>query len=318
MLKVFYIVIGLVAIVVLLASTLFTVDETEYAIVTTFGKLAKVIKEPGLQCKLPSPAQRVIRFDKRLQVFDPRPTENFTLDRKNLVIDCFACWRIADPERFLVKVQSIAGAENSLAVLVASELATELGKHELSALVSMNEEDVKLEELMDIVTGRCRKVAETDYGIDVLNVSVKRINFPDANKNAVYERMRAERQQKAKEYRAGGEEQAMIIRGDTDQERREILAKAYKESQEIKGEGDAEAIRIYAQAYNQDPKFYKFMRTLASYKKILYNDTTLVMSSDAEFLKLLTNFDPAEFGDPAHLDKSTEQGQATEQEMGKK
>jgi membrane protease subunit HflC len=284
--------IGIAAIVLLFCSVSFTVDETEYAIVTTFNKPVRTITEPGLYWKLPAPAQAVLRFDKRLQIFDPRPTESFTLDRKNLVVDSFACWCIEDPERFLVKVGNVAGAENSLAMLVASELGAELGKHELSAVVSIDEEQVKLAEIMDAVTKRCRVAASSDYGIDVRDVRIKRINLPDENKESVYERMRAEREQKAKEYRATGEEQATTIRAKTELEQREILSNAYKEAQRIKGEGDAEAIRVYSEAYAKAPKFYEFMRTLAAYKKVLGEETTVVLSSDTELMRLLTHFDP--------------------------
>jgi len=277
--------------------SLFTVNETEYAIVTTFGKPVKTIMEPGLFWKLPSPAQTVLRFDNRLQLFDPRPTENFTLDRKNLVVDSYACWQIAEPNRFLKKTQTLTGAENSLAVLVASQLSTELGRHELSAVVSVEEGKVKLDEIMSAVTERCREIALEDYGIDVVDVCIKRVNLPDENKQSVYQRMRAEREQKAKEYRAEGEEKATIIRADTEKQQREILSLAYKEAQEIKGKGDAQAIQIYADAYNQDPEFYKFMRTLSAYEKVLTEDTTLVLSSDSQFFKMLMDFDAAGFLD---------------------
>jgi len=277
-------------------SMVYTVDETQYAIVTTFGKPVKTIKEAGINFKLPAPAQTVLIFDKRLQIFDPRPTENFTSDRKNIVVDSFATWRIADPGKFLVKVRTMTGAENSLAVLVASELNTELGKHALSDLLSTNEQDVKLTELMDVVTARCREASLEDYGIEVTDVRIKRLNFPEENKYAVYQRMRAEREKKAKEYRAQGEEQAMIIRGDTDQEVREIRARAYAKAQQIKGEGDAKAIRIYSKAYSQDPEFYKFIRTLKAYRNVISPDTTIVMSSDSAFLKLLTEFDSSDSG----------------------
>ncbi|HIJ66307.1 MAG TPA: protease modulator HflC [Candidatus Hydrogenedentes bacterium] len=285
---------------------LFTVDETQYAIVTTFGKPVKTITEPGLYWKLPAPAQTVLRFDKRLQIFDPRPTENFTRDRKNLVVDSYACWRVVDPNRFLEKTQTIEGAESSLSVLVASQLSAELGKHELSAIVSVKEGEVKLDEIMDSVTQRCRDTALADYGIEVLDVRIKRVNLPDENKQSVYRRMRAEREQKAKEYRAQAEEQAMIIRADTDKQQREILSAAYKDAQGIKGEGEAEAIRVYAAAYNRDPKFYRFMRTLAAYKKILTENTTLVLSSESEFLKILSDFDPAAFSNEAENDAEGE------------
>ena len=159
--------------------------------------------------------------------------------------------------------------------------------------MSVDEGEVQLEALTAAVTERCHEVALRDYGIDVVDVRIKRFNLPYENKQSVYERMRAERDQKAKEYRAEGEEQATTIRAKTEFERSAILSQAYKEAQEIKGKGDAEAIRIYAEAYDADPAFYKFTRTLSSYKKVFGEQTTLVMSADSELLRLLTDFDPA-------------------------
>lgn len=271
----------------------FTVDETQYGVVTTFGRPARQISEPGLYWKWPSPIQSVLRFDKRLQVFDPRPTENFTLDRKNLLVDCYACWRIGNANRFLEKVQTIEGAENSLAMLVASELSAELGKHELSAIISTKEEEVQLSTIMASITERCRTTAAKDYGIEIEDVRIKRVNLPDENKQSVYRRMRAEREQKAKEYRAQGQEKATMIRAETEQRQREVLSTAYKEAQKIKGEGEAAAMRLYAQAYGQAPELYKFRRTLDAYKKVLTGDTTMVLSSESKFLELLTHFDAA-------------------------
>ena len=282
----------LVIAVVLVRSSVFTVSETEYVIVTTFGKPVRTISEPGFNRKWPAPIQSVLRFDKRLQIFDPRPTESFTLDRKNLVIDTFTCWRIADPDRFLVKVGSLSGAENSLSMLVASRMGSELGKHELSDLISIEPDQVKLTQIMQSVTDACKTVAEENYGIDVVDVRIKRINLPDENKESVYERMRAEREQKAKEYRASGEEEAMAIRSKTELEKREILSAAYRDAQQIKGQGDADAIRIYQEAYQKNPDFYTFMRTLSSYKTILGEETTMVMSAENDLLKLLTEFNP--------------------------
>lgn len=287
-----FIAIATVVVVIVINSMLFTVDEARYAIVTTFGKPVRTIKTPGLHWKWPAPAQTVLSFDKRTQVFDPRPTENLTLDRKNIVVDSYACWRIADPNKFLVKVQTMVGAENSLGMLVTSELSTELGKHNLSALVSTGKEQNQLAEIVSAVTRSCETVAAQDYGIEILDVRIKRINLPEENKDYVYERMRAERQEKATRYRAEGEQEALRISGETDQKVREIRSKAYADAQRIKGEADAKALRIYAEAYSRDPAFYKFMRTLQSYEKILGEDTTVIMSSRSELLKLLTDFDP--------------------------
>ncbi len=293
--KQLYVIMAAVVVVLGAYMVLFTVDETEYATVTTFGKPVDIIKEPGLYKKWPAPVQSVISFDKRVQLFDPRPTENFTLDKKNLVVDSYACWRINEPDKFLEKVQTIQGAEDSLAVLMMSQLGAQLGRHELSAIVSVDEEEVKLDDIMRTVTEECRKIAMADYGIEVLDVRIKRVNLPEENKQSVYRRMRAEREQKAKQYRAEGEQQAMVVRAETDRKQREILSEAYKKAQKIKGEGEAQAYRLYAGAYKKDNEFFKFMRTLRAYEEILTEETTLVMSSESEFLKLISDFDPEEF-----------------------
>lgn len=284
-------VIVVTVLVTVLRSVFFVVSETEYVIATTFGKPVRTIMDAGLYAKWPSPIQSVQYFDNRLQIFDPQPTEAFTLDRKNLVIDAFLLWEIEEPLRFLSKVGSLVGAESSLAALLTSEISAELGQHELSNLLSVETEAIKMDEIMDTVTNRCADAAEKDYGIRVIRAGIKRINLPPENKESVYERMRAEREQKAREYRAEGQEQATVIRAKTDLEKRQILAEAYQQAQVTKGEGDAEALRIYADAYGEDPAFYKFMRTLDSYKNILKSDTTVLMSSDSELMKLLLDFD---------------------------
>jgi len=228
-------VIVVTVLVTLLRSVFFVVSETEYVIATTFGKPVRTIMDAGLYAKWPSPIQSVQYFDNRLQIFDPQPTEAFTLDRKNLVIDAFLLWEIEEPLRFLSKVGSIVGAESSLAALLTSEISAELGQHELSNLLSVEAEAIKMDEIMDTVTNRCADAAEKDYGIRVIRAGIKRINLPPENKESVYERMRAEREQKAREYRAEGQEQATVIRAKTDLEKRQILAEAYQEAQVTKG-----------------------------------------------------------------------------------
>ncbi|MCK5862051.1 MAG: protease modulator HflC [Candidatus Hydrogenedentes bacterium] len=289
--RIITLVIVITVIVAVLRSVFFVVDETQCVIATTFGKPVRTITSAGLYVKWPNPIQAVQYFDKRLQIFDPQPAEAFTLDRKNIVIDAFLLWKIEEPLRFLSKVGSITGAESNLAALLTSEINAELGKYELSDLISVETEDIKLGEIIEMVTNRCAGAAAQDYGIRVIRAGMKRINLPPENKDSVYKRMRAEREQKAREYRAEGQEQATVIRAKTDLEKRQILAEAYQQAQTSKGEGDAEALRIYADAYEEDPRFYKFMRTLDSYKKILKSDTTVLMSSDSALMKLLLDFD---------------------------
>ena len=292
-------VIVLTVVVALSRSVFFIVNETQHAIATTFGKPVRTITSAGLYVKWPNPIQAVQYFDNRLQIFDPQPSEAFTLDRKNLVIDAFLLWEIKEPLQFLSKVGSITGAESSLAALLTSEISAELGRHELSGLLSVETEEIKLGEIIETVTERCADAAERDYGIRVVRAGVKRLNLPPENKESVYERMRAEREQKAREYRAEGQEQATVIRAKTDFEKRQILAEAYQKAQITKGEGDAGALRIYAEAYDEDPRFYKFMRTLDSYTSILKSDTTVLMSSDSALMKLLLDFDASSVAEVA-------------------
>jgi membrane protease subunit HflC len=268
------------------ATTFFAVDETQVAVVTQFGRVVRVIPDAGLHVKFPW--QSRIVFDKRLQTFNPRPSEFLTRDKKNLVVDSFICWRIGDAQRFLQSVNDTSGAEMRLRDILWSELSIGLGNHDLSDLVSTRAEEVKVAQIMEDVTGRCRQSAAEHYGIEVADVRIKRINLPEQNRDSVFERMRAERDRIAKQYRAEGEEQATKIIAEAEREKTSILATAYEKAEKIRGQGDAESMRIYAAAYNRDPQFYKMIRTLDAYKKFLNDKTTVILSSDSELLKLLT------------------------------
>jgi membrane protease subunit HflC len=278
--------------VLLVARCFFTVDETEWAMVVRFGRLVRVVGDAGLHLRLPIDSVR--KFDKRLQIYNPPATEMLTGDKKNLVVDAFVVWRIADPVRFLQSVGDNLGAEARLHDLVWSELAAAMGNYELGRLVAVrsevadNGERTALTELAESVRERCRPNALRLYGIELVDVRLKRLNFPEQNKEAVFARMRAERERIAKRYLAEGEEIATRIKAEADREKERILADAYRQAERIKGEGDAEAARIYGQAFSRDPQFYKMLRTLDAYKKAMDDKTTVVLSSDSEFLRLLT------------------------------
>ncbi len=270
-----------------LISALFTVDETEIAIVSRFGNPIRVIDQPGLKIKLPSPFETVYKFDKRIMVFESRPSEYLTGDKKNIVVESFACWRIADARRFLQTVKNRSGAEIRLGDMINSQLGAMLGTVPLNSLISPDPNAVKTDEINRKLTEICAKKALENYGIEVVSVRLKRLNFPQQNKASVFNRMRSERERIAKKYRAEGKEQAAKIRAETDKQVSAILSAAYRDAERIKGEGDAEAARIYAEAYSKDAEFYKLTRTLESYKKFLDEQTTIVLSSDAELLRLL-------------------------------
>jgi membrane protease subunit HflC len=267
-------------------NSFYVVPETQTAIVTLFGKPTRTIKEAGLFFKWP--VEGLLRFEKRLMVYNPRPSEFLARDKKNLVIDSAVLWRIVDPNRYLQTIGDMVVAEMRLHDIVWAALAAEIGKVELSDLVSIEPGRVRSAAVMKKVLEAARPVAATQFGIEVVDVLLKRLTFPEQNKQSVFARMRAERQRIAKQYRAEGEEAAIRIRADADKQRDILLSEAYREAETLKGRGDAEATRIYGEAYSKDPQFYKLVRTLDSYRKILDDKTNIILSSDSELLKLLT------------------------------
>ncbi|MFQ5808570.1 MAG: protease modulator HflC, partial [Armatimonadota bacterium] len=290
-------IVGTAVFLVLVWRTLFAVDETQHVIVTQFGRpVRQIVDSPGLHCKLPY--QSLVRFDNRLLLYDPTASEFLTMDKKNVLIDTFVAWRIRDPIRFLQAVTNIAGAEPRLHEIVWAELSATLGKYPLDALVS-SEAPVQTDQIMRAVRHSCSEGRQasaaggarpglSEYGIEIADVRIKRINLPEQNKQSVFDRMRAERQRDAKRYRAEGEQEALKIRADADKQRETILSEAYREAGRIKGDGEASATRIYAEAYNRDPEFYKLTRTLESYEKLFDKDTTALLSSDSELLRIMT------------------------------
>ena len=262
-----------------------TVKETEFVLVTQFGRPLYTTGQAGLHVKWPF--QSATYFDRRLRVYNPRPSEFLTRDKKNIVVDTYVAWRIQNPDRFLQSVGDPVAAEMRLHDIVWSGLSAVLGGHDLESLVSPSGK-VESSDLMDRLAILTDRAALEQYGISVVDVRIKRLNLPEQNKQSVYARMRAERERIARQYRAEGEEQALSIRADADRQKAEILSEAYKQAEKLRGQGDAESTRIYGQAYSKNPRFYKLLRTLEAYKKVLDDKTTAVLSSDSELLKVLT------------------------------
>ena len=272
--------------------TLLFVDEAEFVIVTQFGRPVETLREAGLHLKLPY--QSAIRIDKRLQIYDPRPSEFLTSEKKNVDLDVFVCWRVEEPLAFLENVTNATGAEARLHDIIWSELAAEVGRRTLDAIVSVEADAHSLDELVDAVTERCAERASGSYGIRVVDVSLKRIALPQQVRDSVFQRMRAERTRMARRYRAEGEEEALKIRAEADKQRTVLLAQAYAEAETTRGAAEAEAIKTYAAAHQKDPAFYELLRTLEAYRKILDSKTTIVLSADSDLLKYLTHgADPA-------------------------
>jgi modulator of FtsH protease HflC len=281
----YYPVVAGAAIVLCACLTLFPVRETEFVLVTQFGRPVRTVTEAGLSAKWPF--QTAIYFDRRLRIYNPRPSEFLTRDKKNVVVENYVAWKIQNPDRFVQTVGDAPAAEMRLHDIIWSGLSATLGTHDLDSLVGADAEKVETPALLDRLTTLTDRSALEQYGINVVDVRIKRLNLPEQNKQSVYARMRAERERIARQYRAEGEEQALSIRADADRQKEGILSAAYKQAEDIKGQGDAESTRIYGQAYSRNPGFYKLLRTLESYKKVLDDKTTAILSSDSELLKIL-------------------------------
>jgi len=280
------------AVLLLAWRTFFTVRETEFVLVTEFGRPLYTVTGAGLHAKWFF--RSATYFDRRLRVYNPRPSEFLTRDKKNLVVESFVAWRIEDPRRFVETVGDPVAAEMRLHDIVWSGLSAALGSHDLESLISPSQASVKAPAMLDSLADLTDRAALASYGIRVVDVRIKRLNLPEQNKQSVFARMRAERERIARQYRAEGEEQALSIRADADRQREELLSAAYKDAEKIKGEGDAESTRIYSQAYARNPRFYKLLRTLESYRKIFDDKTTAILSSDSELLKVLMRGETAQ------------------------
>ncbi len=273
-------IIGLALVIALTSMSMFTVHITQSAVLLELQKPKEIITEPGLYFKIPF-IQKVRYFSKQLLDNDSPPAEVITRDKKNLLIDNFSLWRITDPLKFLETVRSVNGARARLDDIVYSELRVEIGTHDLHAAVTESRETImaKITKEANLKSG--------EYGIELVDVRIKRIDLPPEIANSIFNRMRTERERIAKEYRSEGNEEATKIRATTDKEKTILIAEAYKQEQTVRGKGDAKAIKIYADALQKDPKFYAFIRSMEAYKTSLKNDTTILMTEDSDFLKFL-------------------------------
>lgn len=282
-----YILPALAALAFIVATLVFfQVDTTEYVIVTQFGDPVRAITSPGLYTKLPDPIQSAIRLNNRLRLYTLPQAEFLTQDKKNVVVETYSTWRVADPLLFLKSVRDAPGAEARLADILKSELGVALGKYDLSSLVTVEAAAMQLPAMMDQV--RTNIDGRTgQYGFSVTDVRLKLITYPEANQASVFQRMRAERQRIARQLRSEGAEQAAKIRAEADTEAATIRAEAKREAESIRGTADAKAIDIYAQAYGKDEEFYRFLRTLQSYETFIDKGTTLILPTDSELLRFL-------------------------------
>jgi membrane protease subunit HflC len=280
--------IALIVLLILLFFMIgFQVRQTELAVLTRFGQPVRVIDHPGLYLKWPWPIETVNRFDGRLNFFDIRISEALTRDKRNVIVPVFVVWKIRNALRFLEAMGGNENAQNKLDSLVSSAKNTILANYDFNQLVSSNPDKVKLAEIEKKIAEATAPQARETFGITIEQVGIKRLTLPAVNTQYVLERMRAERAQFAEQYRAEGRRQADEINAQTAAEQTVILAKARQKAEETRGKGEAEAAHIYAQAHAQAPEFYRFLRELEAFKKVVNGGTTLVLDSKTPPFELL-------------------------------
>ena len=277
-------VIVILALIILLANSLYIVTDKQTAILLRFGEFIDPKIESGLHFKVPI-LNTVRKFDSRVLTLDAIPQPYFTEEKKRLIVDAFVKWRISDNEQFYIT--SSGGQLSALRTLLTQRvdegLRNQFGKRTVQDVIS-GERD----ELMRVLTADLNKVANSELGVEVIDVRVKKIELPSEVNDSVYNRMRTERERLAQELRAEGNEIAEEIRANADKERTVILADAYKTAEIIKGEGDAEATSTYAKAFNKNPEFYEFTRSLSAYQSTFENKSdVLLIDPESDFFKYL-------------------------------
>lgn len=271
----------LVVALFLVYTTFFTVQQTEIALVLQLGKPVRVVDHPGLQVKVPL-VQNVVIYDRRILDFEPPAEEVIASDQKRLIVDTYARFKITDPLLFYQSVGTEDAADTRLGSVISAAVRRVIGNVELQAVISSQRANI-MKQIRDEVNQEGKS-----FGIDVVDVRLRRADLPEENEEAIYARMKAERQREAAQYRAQGAQQAQQIRADADRQRIEIIADAQRQAQILRGEGDAQSITIYADAYGKDPGFFAFYRSLQAYQTGLSGPgTTLVLSPDSEFFKYL-------------------------------
>ena len=286
--KLFAGVVAVLLAVVLASNTLYIIHATERGVLLKFGKVVESDLPPGLHWKLPM-VHEVRKFDARILTLDARPERFLTVEKKGIIVDSFAKWRIQDVGTFYTATNGEeARVEQLLAQRINEGLRNQFATRSLQEVVS-GERDQLMEEL----TASLNKLTLERYGIQLVDVRVKRIDLPEQVSDSVFSRMTTEREREAREHRSKGKEQAEVIRADADRQRTIIEAEAYRDSEQMRGEGDAKAAAIYAAAYNRDPEFYSFVRSLTAYKETFRTKgDILLVAPDSEFFRYLKDNTP--------------------------
>jgi len=273
----------LVVLTVLAYNSLFFVEQRVQSLILQFGEPIRVIKEPGLNFKIPL-AQNIVKFDKRILLFDNSAEEIIAADKKRLIVDAFVRYKIVDPLKFYQTVRFEAALNNRLGSVVNNSLRAVLGRVPLEAVIS-DRRELLMKEVSDLVAERA-----TQFGISIEEVRIKKADLPSENSEAIYRRMQTERQQEAAQIRAIGEEKARFIRAESEKQKTVLLAEAQRDSDILRGQGDAEKNKILGKAFNKDPDFFAFYRAMQAYSKALTEgDTTMVLSPKSDFFEFFGN-----------------------------
>jgi membrane protease subunit HflC len=274
--------VGIITALVLVGF-LFTMNEREQGLVLQFGEPKRVIQTSGLHYKIPL-IQNVVRYDKRILEYNLPVEEVIAVDKKRMLVDSFARFKIIDPLEFYKTVGNETNVRNRLNSNVISSLRRVVGRVTLDELLSAERSNI-MERIKIEVNEEAKR-----FGIEVVDVRIRRADLPEANSQAIFERMISERVREAKEFRAKGAEEAQRIRAEADKEKTVILAEATRKSEILRGEGEAESISIYSNAFEKDAEFYSFYRTMQAYTKVLGEEgTTMILSPDSQFLKYLNS-----------------------------
>lgn len=280
-----FIVASVLVALMVLSSTLFIVDQRQFAVIYGLGEIKEVINEPGLKFKLPPPVQTVVFLDRRVQTLDsPETRPIFTAEKKSLVVDWLVKWRLIDPKAFILSngAADMRNFETRLSPIVQAAFNEEVTKRTVQAMLATDRDAV-----MQGVKSRLADEAKS-FGIEVIDVRIKRVDFSANITSAVYQRMVSERTRVANELRSTGRAEGERIRADADRQAEVILAEAYREAQKVKGEGDAKASALYAQAFGRDPQFAHFYRSLDAYIASFRNKTdVMVVDAESEFFKAM-------------------------------
>lgn len=291
-------VFGVAILLIVGSMSYFIIDEREQGIVVQFGDPKRVVTEPGLNFKLPW--QDVVYYDKRVLQVDGQPEQVTAADQKRLVVDAFALYQIVDPLKFKNAAVSVENFEPLMLQALTSALRENIGRVTLVEVVSGERQALMDEIRMDLV-GRMAIA----FGVNVIDVRIKRTDLPKENSEAIFRRMQTEREREASEIRAEGEEQSLRIRAEADRTRTVLLSQAQRQSEILRGEGDGEVVRIFAEAFGRDIEFFTFYRTMQAYRGALNaDDTTMVMSPDGDFLRFLNSFEGLGVGGEADADRA--------------